>query len=215
MAWLQADPSGNYHLSFRFGGRKFKRSLHTTSKSEAEGRRLRLEENIRFVESGRVVIPAEADVPTFLLSDGKLNNKVVVNAPVTLGSLFESFFAALATGHLEDSTLKGMEIHRRHLEKHFGKSFAVQKITLDDLQAYVTARSRKKGRRGRKVGGNTISKEIETFRATWCWGVDAGKRQWLSSLRRKCRSSLRLAPATRPSRCKLHLERRRPHANRC
>ncbi|MBI2478862.1 MAG: site-specific integrase, partial [Planctomycetia bacterium] len=29
--------------------------------------------------------------------------------------------------------------------------------------------------RGRNVGGNTIGKEIETFRAAWNWGVDAGK----------------------------------------
>src|SRR5210317_1487887 len=93
MAWLQAGPSGNYHVSFRFGGRKFKRSLRTKSESEAVGTRLRLEENIRFIESGRLVIPAEADVPTFLLSDGKLTGRVAVNAPVTLGSLFESFAA--------------------------------------------------------------------------------------------------------------------------
>lgn len=44
MAWLQADPAGNYHVSFRFGGRKFKRSLRTKSGPHAEGRRLRLEE---------------------------------------------------------------------------------------------------------------------------------------------------------------------------
>ena len=30
MAWLQEDPSGNFHVSFRFGGRKFKRSLRTS-----------------------------------------------------------------------------------------------------------------------------------------------------------------------------------------
>ena len=85
MAWLQADPSGNYHVSFRFGGRKFKRSLRTKDGANAEGRRLRLEENIRLVESGRLAIPSEADVPTFLLSDGKLNSKVVIATPLTLG----------------------------------------------------------------------------------------------------------------------------------
>jgi hypothetical protein len=84
MAWLQADPSGNFHVSFRFGGRKFKRSLRTTIESEAEGRRLRLEENIRLVESGRLALPAEGDVPTFLLSDGKLDSKVVIATPLTL-----------------------------------------------------------------------------------------------------------------------------------
>ncbi len=106
MAWLQADPSGNYHVSFRFGGRKFKQSLRTKSGPHAEGRRLRLEENIRLVESGRLVIPAEADVPMFLLSDGKLDKKVVIAAPLTLSSLFESYLEVVSTGHLEETTIE-------------------------------------------------------------------------------------------------------------
>ncbi|HRX82162.1 MAG TPA: hypothetical protein P5307_24015 [Pirellulaceae bacterium] len=175
MAWLQADPSGNYHVSFRFGGRKFKRSLRTKDAANAEGRRLRLEENIRLVESGRLPVPREADVPTFLLSDGKLDNKVVIDAPITLISLFDSFFAALSTGNLEESTVSGMQIHRRHLERHLGNAFVVQRISLEDLQTYVMERSKQKGLRGRNVGGNTIGKEIETFRAAWNWGVDARK----------------------------------------
>jgi hypothetical protein len=88
MAWLQADPSGNYHVSFRFGGRKFKRSLRTKDAATAEGRRLRLEENIRLVESGRLAILSEADVPTFLLSDGKLNSKVSVRQDYYLAASF-------------------------------------------------------------------------------------------------------------------------------
>lgn len=75
MAWLQEDPSGNYHVSFRFGGRKFKRSLRTSKAKEAQSRLERLEENIRLVEAGRIEFPSDADVPTFLLSDGKLNGK--------------------------------------------------------------------------------------------------------------------------------------------
>ena len=175
MAWLQADPSGNYHVSFRFGGRKFKRSLRTTIGSEAEGRRLRLEENIRLVESGRLAIPVDADVPTFLLSDGKLNSKVVIAAPLTLSLLLDAYFEVVSAGNLEESTIRCQQIHRRHLERHFGDSFVVQRISLDDLQSYVAARAKQKGRRGRKVGGNTIGKEIETFRAAWNWGMDAGK----------------------------------------
>lgn len=106
---------------------------------------------------------------------GKLDNKVVINAPLTFGSLFDSFFAAISTGHLEESTVRGMQIHRRHLERYPGNSFAVRRICLDDLQSYVAKRSREKGLRGRKVGGSTIRKEIETFRAAWSWGKDAGK----------------------------------------
>ena len=84
MAWLQQDPSGNYHISFRFGGRKFKRSLRTHREKEARTRVDRLEENIRLVEAGRIELSTETDIPTFLLSDGKLNGKPVVTLLLTL-----------------------------------------------------------------------------------------------------------------------------------
>ena len=59
MAWLQTDPSGNYHISFRFRGRNFKRSLKTKSEQRANSRLHRLEENIRLVESGRLELPTQ------------------------------------------------------------------------------------------------------------------------------------------------------------
>jgi len=45
MAWLQTDASGNYHISFRFGGRQYKRSLKTKFQRDANSRLHRLEEN--------------------------------------------------------------------------------------------------------------------------------------------------------------------------
>ena len=92
MAWLQEDPSGNYHISFRFGGRKFKRSLHTSVEADARGRLNHLEETLRLVEAGRIEIPACTDVATFLLSDGKLNGKPVLTKPLGLQQLFDDFF---------------------------------------------------------------------------------------------------------------------------
>ena len=105
MAWLQEDPSGNYHISFRFGGRKFKRSLRTSRAKEARSHLDRLEENIRLVEAGRIELAADADIPTFLLSDGKLNGKPVVIQPLTIKELFDNCFASLPKGNLEESTL--------------------------------------------------------------------------------------------------------------
>lgn len=52
MAWLEQEASGNFHIAFRLGSKKFKRSLRTKDEREAEARRLRLEENYRLVESG-------------------------------------------------------------------------------------------------------------------------------------------------------------------
>ena len=117
MAWLQTDPSGNYHISFRFGGRRFKRSLRTKSRREAEARRVRIEENIRLVESGRLELPADIDIPSFLLSDGKLTKRIVLPSVLTLDGLFERFFENLRDGALEATTVSCMQIHRRHLRE--------------------------------------------------------------------------------------------------
>jgi len=174
MAWLQEDPSGNYHISFRFGGRKFKRSLRTSKVKEANSRLERLEENIRLVEAGRIDLSADTDIPTFLLSDGKLNGKPVVTSLLTLQELFDNFFANLPNGNLDESTLNGMHIHKRHLIQAFGPRFAVQKLTLTHLQDYVSKRSKQPGIRGRKVGANTINKEIVTFQSAWKWAAQRG-----------------------------------------
>jgi len=76
MSWLEQDKSKSFHVRFRLGGTKFRRSLRTKSRSKAESRLHRLDENIRLVESGRLQIPGGADVATFLLSDGKLNGSI-------------------------------------------------------------------------------------------------------------------------------------------
>ena len=76
MAWLQEDPtSGNQHICFRFGGKKFRRSLRTKDKKKATRKLNRLEETIELIDSGRVELPTNVDIPTFLLSDGKLQVK--------------------------------------------------------------------------------------------------------------------------------------------
>lgn len=163
MAWLQQLPSGKYHVSFRFGGHKFKRSLRTSKAKEAQARLERLEENIRLVEAGRIEIAVDADIPTFLLSDGKLNAKVVVAPSLKLEELFGRFFGNLPEGHLEETTLEGMHVHKRHLVRVFGSRFLVQKLTLTNLQDYVSHLSKEPGLRGRTVSASTINKEIVTF----------------------------------------------------
>ena len=164
-----------YNIVFRFGGQKFTRSLKTADRRDAESRRQRLEENIRLVESGRIEIPHDADIPTFLLSDGKIDRKPRVAKAIRIKDLFKEFFSSLPRGNLEESTLYGMKIHRGHLLRLFGDAFPVQRLILSDLQEYVGKRSKEPGRRGNKVGANTINKEIVTFRSVWNWAVDMGK----------------------------------------
>ena len=173
MAWLQTDPSGNFHISFRFGGQKFKRSLKTKSKRDAEARLHRLEENCRLVESGRLELPESGDIPAFLLSDGKLHAKTNVRKQLSLGGLFDDYHAALPVDNLENSTLKSIAIHRRHLERHFGVRFKICNICQTDIQQYICQRAKSKGIRGKPLSPTTIKKELSTLCTVWNWGVSA------------------------------------------
>ena len=50
MAWLELDASGTYHVSFRMGERRFKRSLKTDDHEQAQQLASRIEENMALVE---------------------------------------------------------------------------------------------------------------------------------------------------------------------
>lgn len=64
-----------------------------------------------------------------------------------------------------------MRIHERHLKRLLGDRFAVQNLTLEDLQSYVANRSKEKATKG-TVGSSTINKELVTFRTAWGWATD-------------------------------------------
>lgn len=170
MASLQQFPSGNFHITFQFGGKRFKRSLKTKDKRQATSLRARLEETIRLIELGRIELPESVDVPTFLLSDGKSSQKTIIRE-ANLGDLFVRFFDSLPNGSLEPGSVAMMQIHRRHLERHFGKRLQLKLLKFSDLQGYVSKRAQDPGIRGRKLSPSTIKKEINTLRAVWKWAV--------------------------------------------
>ncbi len=174
MAWLEQRPWGQFHIAFRFGETRFKQSLRTEDRKTAEARLHRLEENIRLVESGRLQIPDDADIARFLLSDGQLNGKPVKKCCIrTLVDLSKAFFASIPDGSLEESTVKGMRTHERHLMRILGKSLPILGITLEELQRYVDHRATEKGIRGKNVSTATIKKELTTLRGMWNWARHA------------------------------------------
>src|SRR5689334_14647196 len=130
MAWHEKGPSGNYFICLRIGDERFRRSLKTTVEKEADGAVATVEENLRLVERGRLEIPSDADVVSFLISNGKVVAPIVVQEQVTLKELFKRYFAAVPENSLEESTIEGMKIHQRHLERHMGASFSIRTLTL-------------------------------------------------------------------------------------
>lgn len=148
--------NGNYRIVFRFAGHKYSRSLKTDDGKAAAGSLARLEDNLRRVELGTLTVPSDADVVTFLLSDGLTSQPQKVAKPATLSELIDRFFSSLPEGSLEESTLQGMRIHRGHLQKHLGHALKVNQLDFDRLQTYVGKRSREPGLRGKNVSATTI-----------------------------------------------------------
>src|SRR4051794_312374 len=109
MAWLERDDSGYYFVCFRFGGQRFKRSLGTKVIEDAGAQQQRLDENLRLFRRGRIDIPKEADIVTFLLSDGRRDGTTALAKKVTLSKLFKLYFDSLPDGSLEATTIGGMK----------------------------------------------------------------------------------------------------------
>ena len=105
MAWHEQGPSGNYFICLRVGSKRFRRSLGTQNKHDADADVARVEDNLRQVERGWLSIPATADVVSFLLSNGRVSAPLTIPDQLTLKVLFDRYFNALPTGSLEESTI--------------------------------------------------------------------------------------------------------------
>lgn len=175
MPWLEHRHNGRYHVAFRLGNQKLKKSLRTSDQRTAEARLHQVEENIRLLEKGRIVVPEDADIFEFLLSDGKIDGKLKENTKLrTLKQFDDAFLASIPDNSLEVETIKGMKIHLEHLYRVLNKSFLLISLRLEDLQGYVEFRSQDKGNRGRNLSPATIKKELATLRTLWNWARNAG-----------------------------------------
>jgi len=173
MASVQQDPSGNFHVCFRFGGHRYKRSLKTNISRKAEAAASRIEENIRLVDEGRIELPDGVDVPVFLLSDGKLAERPKIAKTITLGAIFQRYGESIPEDSLELTSLATIKIHTNHITRILGGARTLRGLRKTDLQEYVTKRSRETGRHG-TISAATIRKEIATFGSLWNWAKSDG-----------------------------------------
>ncbi len=126
------------------------------------------------MESGRLDIPPGGDVGTFLLSDGKLNERPKSLKRLSLEELFTAYLDSLPIGALEPETLRVAGIHLGHFRRILGSSKKADSITTSRLQLYINKRSRQPGKHGRRVSAATIKKELATLRAIWNWARTEG-----------------------------------------
>jgi integrase len=162
-----------FRVIFRLGGRKHHVSVKATDRQDAEACLVRLEENLRLVERGRITVPPGADVGLFLLSDGKLEQPVEVARPVRLAEMFESYRTQFTTGAKEAITREMEVIHLNHVARLIGGETPVATITAGTVQQFVDARSQEL-HRGHPVKPKTVRKAVATFRFVWNWGNRRG-----------------------------------------
>jgi hypothetical protein len=166
--------SNRYRIVFRFAGGKFQTPLKTTDAKEAKACLSRLEENLRLVERGRLIPPPDAELGTFLLSDGQISKKPTLTEVLTLETLVGEYMGVHSNGALEKNTLETRAMHLRHLTQTLGSSFSLKQLKVTDLQGHITRRSKALGIRKRKLSAYTMRKEISSFRTIWNWAVQRG-----------------------------------------
>lgn len=170
MGWLEDGKTGVFQICFRFGDERIKRSSRTKDKRKALAILGRIEENLELLQRGRLIIPDDADVFEFLISDGSLNaTQPTKQASLRLEELFARYRQSLPLNSLAPETLRVAEVHMRHIVRILDGTKQVRTIRRDDLQFYVNTRSTERGHRNREVSPGTIKKELATFRTLWGW----------------------------------------------
>jgi hypothetical protein len=167
MASLEKRYDGRYRIVFCWQGERRYHSLGKMPEREARSCLDRLEESLRFVDRGLLEVPPDVDLGRFLVSSGKLNGKPALKAPLTLGELLRRYQAEHPEGVKESSTRSTESIHIAHLLRIIDPKTAVGAVAIETLQAYVNARGKEKGQRGRLISHVTIQKEIGTLSSVW------------------------------------------------
>lgn len=179
MGWLEKR-GDSYRFCFRYRGAKYGFALKCETPREADALAGSAKNLLLRLEQNLIELPIGVRIVEFLRSEGKATPLPAEAGPAderleTLNGLFEEYFAAHGPGVLEETTLSGMRIHRKHLEQTFGKRFVLRGLSAAALQRHVSRRAPSKGLRGRRLSPDTIRKELVTFRTAWNWAVKAGR----------------------------------------
>src|SRR5262245_13779845 len=168
------EQRGNrFRIIFRLGGRKHHVSVKTTDRKDAEACIVRLEENLRLVERGRITIPDGADLGLFLLSDGKLEKPVEIVRSTRLAELFKIYQTQFTAGAKEAITREMEDIHMKHLGRIIGGETPLAAVTAGTIQQFVDTRS-KEEHNGFPVKPKTVRKAVATLRFVWNWAYRQG-----------------------------------------
>ena len=156
---------------FRYRRKQYNRVEKVENRQHAERLLAIVEETILDLERGKLVLPADVDVKTFIMTGGKVEKRPEpvsdpfqpADEPATIASVFETYFDTLTVGSKASNSIRTEEIHSRHFKRVLGGGRRFDALSVDVLQKYVDKRV-KQG-----VVRDTIHKELSTLRIVWTW----------------------------------------------
>ena len=93
MAHIQRDPqSRRFRIRFRYEGVEYNRSLKTTSHRETVVILGQVDEMIRLLDRGRLVLPDHADPACFIISNGNRSSTPARPTVRTVAGLFHCYY---------------------------------------------------------------------------------------------------------------------------
>ncbi len=111
----QDERSGKWVVGFVYGAKHFVRSCRSKSEKTARSSKVLVEETIQLLNTGRLIMPADADPGVWILSGGKLleKPKTDTRSLVKLGEICDAYYkdqldkataTNRATGHRPQKT---------------------------------------------------------------------------------------------------------------
>lgn len=176
MATVQERNHGSYRIMFMYQGKRRWFTLGKVSREEAAAKSAQVEYLLLRLNQRLIELPPGVGIVEYVQHDGKPPAgapAIPERRPLTLTALRDRYLGT-HRGSLEKSTVEGIELHFRHQVGAFGEGFPIGALTLADLQGYVDARAKAKGKGGKPLSAATIRKEIVSLRTAWNWGAKMG-----------------------------------------
>jgi integrase len=168
------ERSGKWVVGFVYGGKHLVRSCRTKSETKARRTKVVVEETLEMLNTGRLVMPADANPGMWILSGGKLLEKPQTDSRphAKLGDVCDAYYKDQLDK--ADTTLVGETTHINHLKRLLGAETTLGSLSLEAIQGYVNSRGKEDNRYGGMVSGGTIKKELTTFMQIWDWARQRG-----------------------------------------
>ena len=167
----------HFQVAFRFGGKRFLRSLDTTDEKVAQKHLANVRDALKGIKAGWIAVEPDCsadDIWAKVFSGGRVEKKHTVKEAKTLGNVIDEYVANCPDDAKEASSLATERTHFKRFCLIIGRDTAIGRIDVAEIESYIRQRQKQKGLHGRKIAAATIRKELATFSQFWNFAAQRG-----------------------------------------